>query len=125
MHTYIFFVLPWLPVCEEYDNLSVSLFIFILIFFFLTQYLSSSLGSYYTNYLLNLIMYLFHVTNKYVFFTKFQNRIPFVDDEFPPSPRSLFYNTEDPSNHQVSHWINQAPVTYLEFVSTPKEEKLI
>ena len=67
MHTYIFFVLPWLPVCEEYDNL--SLFIFILIFFFLTQYLSSSLGSYYTNYLLNLIMYLFHVTNKYVFFT--------------------------------------------------------
>ena len=62
---------------------------------------------------------------KIVFFTKFQNRIPFVDDEFPPSPRSLFYNTEDPSNHQVSHWINQAPVTYLEFVSTPKEEKLI
>ena len=34
-----------------------------------------------------------------------ENREDFIDDSFPPSPKSLFYNTEDPSNHTVSRWL--------------------
>lgn len=29
----------------------------------------------------------------------------FVDDSFPPAPKSLFHDTKDPSNHQVSRWL--------------------
>ena len=31
----------------------------------------------------------------------FQNREDFIDDSFPPSPKSLFYDPKDPANHQV------------------------
>ncbi len=30
-----------------------------------------------------------------------QNKERFVDDSFPPSKRSLFYEPDDPTNHQV------------------------
>eukprot|EP00095_Tigriopus_kingsejongensis_P005938 maker-scaffold316_size209483-snap-gene-1.35 protein:Tk05938 transcript:maker-scaffold316_size209483-snap-gene-1.35-mRNA-1 annotation:"PREDICTED: calpain-D-like" len=29
----------------------------------------------------------------------------FVDDSFPPAPKSLFFDPKDPSNHQVSRWL--------------------
>jgi len=34
-----------------------------------------------------------------------ENRHTFVDDEFPPTSKSLFYNPTDSSNHQVDHWL--------------------
>ena len=34
-----------------------------------------------------------------------ENREDFIDDSFPPSPKSLFCNTEDPANHTVSRWL--------------------
>ena len=37
-------------------------------------------------------------------FSLLQNRHTFVDDEFPPSSKSLFYNPSDSSNHQVSNY---------------------
>ena len=34
-----------------------------------------------------------------------ENREDFIDDSFPPSPKSLFYKIDDPSNHTVSRWL--------------------
>ena len=34
-----------------------------------------------------------------------QNNEHFIDDSFPPSERTLFYDTTDPENHQVSKWL--------------------
>jgi hypothetical protein len=36
-----------------------------------------------------------------------QNREDFIDDSFPPSTKSLFYNPDDPSNHQVRSFLAQ------------------
>ncbi|XP_076319430.1 uncharacterized protein LOC143230187 isoform X2 [Tachypleus tridentatus] len=41
-----------------------------------------------------------------------QNNEPFVDDSFPPVPKSLYYNPEEPREETVAHWLRPQEITY-------------
>ena len=35
----------------------------------------------------------------------FQNKEPFVDDSFPPAPKSLYYNPAETKDNHVVQWL--------------------
>lgn len=39
-----------------------------------------------------------------------KNKHTFVDDDFPPTAKSLFYNPKDPSNHHVHRWLRPSEI---------------
>ncbi|XP_013791210.1 calpain-15-like, partial [Limulus polyphemus] len=41
-----------------------------------------------------------------------QNNEPFVDDSFPPVPKSLYYNPEEPREEGEAHWLRPQEITY-------------
>lgn len=41
----------------------------------------------------------------------FQNHELFVDDSFPPLPKSLYYNPEEPREESVDQWLRPNEIT--------------
>lgn len=41
----------------------------------------------------------------------FQNNEFFIDDSFPPLPKSLYYNPEEPRDESVDQWLRPTEIT--------------